>query len=145
MHGRVFQDLGDRLTRSLIAGDFALYAQVMALPLRIDPRGGHAYVLETPEALQRDFDLYHAAIRAAQVTDIFREVQEVDEQPDGGWRVFCRVHIFVHAHRIAEPHCSEMLLVPDPPGMRIAEIVATSEHIDWTLGRARLGPGDGLI
>ena len=152
----VFQDLGNRLTQALVQGDFALYRGVMTLPLRVVPLGDLAYVLTDEAALQQDFDLYHRSIRTAGVTDIYREVERV--QPEGtGFRVFCRVHIMARAHRVAEPHLSEMLLLPAPEsprpdgisdqthGLRIAEIVSTSEHIDWTLGRKSLDPGSGLI
>jgi hypothetical protein len=117
----------------------------MSLPLRIIPRGGEAYVLTDDAALERDFALYHRSLKTAGVTDIFRELVEVQPEADGATRVLCRVHIMARAHRITDPFRSEMLLRPTPQGMRIGEIVSTSEHIDWTLGRGSIGPGSGLI
>lgn len=142
---QAFHDLGNRLTQALVSGDFGLYASVMALPLRIVPRGGAAYTLETPAALEQDFALYHQSIRTAGVTDIFRDIRHVEPGPGGTARVFCTVHILARANRITEPFASEMLLVRGLDGFRIAEIIATSQHIDWTLGRGPIGPGDGLI
>ena len=140
-----FADLAERLTRALLTGDFALYRSVMAMPLRVVPRGGQPYVLETEAALQHDFDLYATAVRTAGVTDIWREVVRVTPDAAGTWRVAFRIHIMARAHRVAEPFGSEMLLVPGISGLRIAEIVSTAEHIDWTLGRGAIGPGSGLI
>jgi hypothetical protein len=140
-----FSRLGNSLTQALITGDFDLYRLVMALPLRIVPRGTQAYVLADDAALERDFRLYARSIKTAGVTDIFREVAEVRPDANGGHRVFCTVHIMARAHRITEPFRSEMLLLPFADGLRIAEIVSTTEHIDWTLGRRALGPGSGLI
>jgi hypothetical protein len=140
-----FSQLGNSLTQALITGDFDLYRAVMALPLRIVPRGAEAYVLTDDAALERDFRLYVRSIKTAGVTDIFRKLDEVRPDGNGGQRVFCTVHILSRAHRIADPFRSEMLLVPSGDGLRIAEIVSTTEHIDWTLGRGSLGPGSGLI
>lgn len=145
MPERAFHELGNDLTQALIAGDFPLYAGIMAMPLRIVPKGGQDYVLTTPQALRRDFDLYVTALKAAGVTDIYREVLDVRPEGGGCHRVFCRVHVMARAHRIAEPHGSEMLLVPVITGFRISEIVATPDHIDFTLGRRAAGPGSGLI
>ena len=140
-----FCELGNQLTQALISGDFPLYRQVRSLPLRIVPRGGQAFVLANNLALAQDFALYHAAIRAAQVTDIYREVQEVRDESDGAFQVFCAVHIFVCAHRIADSDQSEITLMPTPHGLRISEIVSAAEHIDWTLGRGQIGPGAGPV
>ncbi len=145
MSEQAFANLGHALTDALISGDFARYRAVMALPLRIVPRGGEAYVLHDDAALERDFQLYNRSLRTAGVTDIFREVVEVRPEAGGTYRVICTVHILSRAHRVAEPFSSEMLLVPAIDGLRIAEIVSTTEHIDWTLGRGKIGPGSGLI
>ncbi|OZA04438.1 MAG: hypothetical protein B7Y02_16445, partial [Rhodobacterales bacterium 17-64-5] len=69
MPGRVFAALGETLTQSLLSGDFAAYASVMALPLRITPRGDPAYVLHTEDALRADFQLYHDNLKGRGVTD----------------------------------------------------------------------------
>lgn len=135
-----FADLSERLTRALAGGDFALYRSVMSLPLRIVPQGGEAYVLTDPGALERDFALYHAAIRAAGVTDIWREVLDVLIDDPGQFRVVVRVHILSRAQRLVDPFQSEMLILHRDGGLRIAEIVSTRDHIDWTLGRS-----DGFI
>lgn len=141
-HG--FAALGQDLTTALLTGDVALYRSLMSLPLRIVPRGGAPYVLTDPDALGRDFQLYHLALTAAGVTDIFRQVDTVSPTADG-FRVHFTVHLMARAHRIADPFRSEMLVVAVPGGLRIAEIVSTAEHIDWTLGRRPHMPGAGLI
>ncbi len=140
-----FKDLAERLTRALVTADFTLYRGVMALPLRIVPRGGTAYVLDSDAALEHDFGLYAQAIRAAGVTDIWREVLRAEPASGGGQRLFLRVHLLTRGGRLTEPFGSEMLLIPGPQGLRIAEIISSSEHIDWTLGRGSLGQGGGLI
>ena len=144
MPERGFSEIGDVLTRALVTGDFALYRKVMRLPLTIAPEGGQAYVLRDEAALREDFDLYHAVLKVHGVTDIFRDVQEVRPEGDGH-RVICRVHILVRAYRIAEPFRSEMLIHPTPEGWVISEIRSTAGHIDWTLGRAEIGPGRDFL
>jgi hypothetical protein len=140
-----FATIGDRLTAALLSGDIGLYRQVMVLPLWIEPYGDPAYVLETDAALALDFQLYVTALRAAGITDIWREVRAVTTLADGTARVHCRVHLMAHAYRVTEPFASEMWLRPHGGSFRIARIVATAGHIDWTLGKAPLGPAGGLM
>lgn len=140
-----FCDLGDRLARALLTGDFPLHAEVMAIPLRIVPLGGQACVPDSPSALQHDFDLCDQTIRTVQMTDIYREVQAARAEDGGRVRVFRAVHIFVRAHWLTDPFRSGMPMVPGTAGLRIAEVVRAVAHIDWTLGRRAIGPTDGLI
>lgn len=134
-----FSEIGDRLTEALITGDFGLYQRVMELPLTIVPLGEDPYVLADEVALRRDFDLYHDVLKLHGVTDIFREVRGVFEEEDGVHRILCRVHIMVHANRIAEPFLSEMRIRLRAGLWRIVEIRSLAAHIDWTLG----GTGQG--
>lgn len=140
-----FASIGDRLTRALISGDLDLYRKIMVLPLKIEPFGSPAYVLETEAGLAQDFHLYVTAIRSSGITDIWREVRGVTALGDGSVRVSFRIHLMSHAHRVAEPFASEMLLVPHSGSFRIAEIATPAEHSDWTLGKAPLGPASGLM
>lgn len=142
-----FDSLSEMLTRALLHADFVLYQSVMCLPLRIVPRGGSAYILQTPDELRADFDIFATAISAAQITDIFREVQEIAPHPslDDAFKITCHVHIFHRAHRIAEPFLSEFVLRADPQGFCITEALSSPDHIDWTLGQRPIGPGNGLI
>lgn len=144
MPERAFSEMGDAMTRALVGGDFGLYRKVMRLPLTIAPEGGTAYLLSDEAALREDFDLYHAILKVHGVTDIFRDVLDVLPEGDGH-RVICNVHILVRAYRIVEPFRSEMLIHPAPEGWVISEIRSTAGHIDWTLGRARIGPGRDFL
>jgi hypothetical protein len=140
-----FTAIGDRLTAALMTGDFSIYLQVMSLPLQVEPYGSPVYVLSSEAELKQDFDLYVAALRAAGITDIWREVRAVAGLDNGSVRVQCRVHLMAHAHRVSEPFASEMWLVQRGGSFQIAKIIATVAHIDWTLGKAPLGPAGGLI
>lgn len=144
MPERLFQTLGDDLTRALVTGDFDLYAAIMALPLTIAPRDGAPYVLADRAALRADFDLYHSIIKLHGVTDIYREVVEYQPVSDGHIRFHFVTHILVRAQRIVEPFASCMLMVRGADGWRIAEIESSEGHINWTRGRARIAP-DGTF
>lgn len=136
-----FQEIGDRLTRALVGGDFALYRSIMALPLRIAPRLSGEYVLEDEAALRADFELYHQIIGLHGVTDIYREVLGDAALPDGRHQVTCRTHILVRANRLVEPFETRLYLRHDSDGWRITEIESSEGHINWTLGRAVILPG----
>ena len=140
MADSAFTRIADQLTRSLLTGDFALYAGLMDLPLTTTPRGGTAYVLADIAALRRDFDLYHAAIRAQGVTDIYRAVKAVDRPDAATALVLVETHILRHAHRLTEPFASQFLLRRHGADWRISAIESSEGHINWTLGRGSLGP-----
>ena len=137
-----FSEIGERLTQALLTGDFDLYARVMDLPIRIEPRGGTAYVLETPEALRQDFDLYHKAAHARGVTDIYRRVDEIRVLDGPAWEVHVLMHILAGAMLVADPFRSVMSLHPTDAGPKFLRIQSPLRHIDWTLGRAP-SPGGG--
>jgi hypothetical protein len=136
MAQRAFADIGDQLTKSLIAGDFALYQSLMVLPLRISPRGTRPYVLETEAALRSDFDLYHANIRAHGVTDIFRQVLGFAQSASDQAQLRCLTHILVQAHRIVNPFETVFHLRLQGEDWRISEIESSEGHINWSLGQA---------
>jgi hypothetical protein len=141
MPARRFSEIGDRLTKALIDGDFDLYRSVMDIPLRVAPRDDAAYVLETEAALSEDFDQYHAVIKSQGVTDIFRQVLYVQDIAADRQKMVCLTHILVHAHRLVDPFETSMTLVLRTDGWRISEIESSEGHIKWTLGRAFVGPG----
>ena len=136
-----FSEIGDRLTKGLIDGDFALYRVGMELPLRIAPRDDLPNVLEAEAALRDDFDLYHATIASHGVTDIFRQVLYVEDAAADRQRMVCLTHILARAHRLVDPLETRMTLVLRADGWRISEIESSEGHIKWTLGRAAIGPG----
>lgn len=146
MPAQAFGKQADLLTRSLVSGDFPLYAAIMQLPLRIVPAGEPAYVLRDEAALRSDFDLYHTVLKLHGVTDIFREMLGVHDEGNGVFRVECRVHILAQANRIAEPFGSEIVISQAADGTwRIREIRSTAGHIGWTLGQAEIGPARDFL
>lgn len=140
MPQRHFENLGELLTKALISGDFALYAEVMSVPIWIIPREGQAYHLATMADLQRDFDLYHAIIKTHGVTDIYRQILHFDTLAEDRVLFTCMTHIMVRAQRIVEPFETRMTLRRQDDGWRIAEIESSEGHINWTLGRAAISP-----
>lgn len=135
MPEKQFQTIGDQLTKALISGDFAQYAALMELPMRITPRDGKAYALHDMAALRQDFDLYHAIIKTHGVTDIYRQILSFDRQADNKMLFTCITHILVRAHRIVEPFQTRMTLHQRADGWRISEIESSEGHINWTLGK----------
>ena len=135
MEARVFQDIGDRLTKALITGDYALYQSLMVFPLEIVPGDAPAHVMADDADLRADFDLYHEIITLHGVTDIFRDVQQV--VPDGPDRVvvWMMIHILQRAYRIVDPIASRFHLRRVGNEWRIARIESSEGHINWTLGR----------
>ena len=141
MPGRVFAALGERLTRALLDGDFPAYASVMALPLKITPRGDAAYVLHNLDELHADFQLYHANLTGRGVTDIFRQINEITVLDQAQLRVRCTTHIMVGAQRIVDPFSSHFVLVERPEGWLIAEIESARGHIRFSLGLSEIKGG----
>ena len=141
MPGRVFAALGDRLTQALLSGDFADYARVMSLPLRVTPRGDPAYVLRTEDDLRADFQLYHDRLKGRGVTDIFRQIVEITVVDQTHLRVRCRTHIMVQAQRIVDPFETRFLLVEQPEGWLISEIESARGHIRFSLGLSEIKGG----
>ncbi|WP_225029366.1 hypothetical protein [Xinfangfangia pollutisoli] len=133
-----FLALGDRLSRALQTGNAALYRSIMTLPLRIVPQHGAAFVIHGTEDLDADFATYRNAIVAAGVTDIRREMIGVTQVPEGH-RVRYTVTLLVGDTPRGAPHETEMLLVPTPTGLKIAELASTSTLIDWTRHRGASG------
>ena len=138
MEAQAFQDIGDRLTNSLIRGDYALYRSLILPPLVIVPGEGAPHVLADDADLRADFDLYHTIITLHGVTDIFRDVQQV--MPDGPDRavVWMMIHILQRAFRIVDPFPSRFHLRRVDGQWLIARIESSEGHINWTLGRGTL-------
>ena len=140
-----FDVLSETLTRAFVTADSALYGSVMALPLCNVPRGGQECRLQGQTALQADFDLFAPAIQTAQVTDTYCNLQTIAHTDVGACRPTSLVHVFRRAHRIAEPFICDFRILPDVDGWRVAEVVATTEYIDWARGQRPLGLGDGMM
>lgn len=140
MPERAIPEIADRLTEALIAGDFALYAQIMSLPMQFTPRGEKPYVLTTEAELRADFDLYVATIRGHGVTDIYRKLLAITPTPEGAEARWL-THILVRAQLLTEPFQTRMRLIRGSEGWKIAEIESSEGHIHWTLGRAEVSDG----
>ncbi len=145
MPALAFIDISERLTRALVTGDFDLYRSVIALPLRIEPRAGKPYDLDTRDHLECDFNLYHQSIRTHGVTDIYREVRAITQPAPDRVEIACITHILARANRIVDPFDTLIVLrpvLPDlPPDWRITRIQSSEGHINWTLGRATITDG----
>lgn len=141
MPGRVFAAMGETLTQAVLGGDFAAYASVMALPLRVIPRGDPAYVLHTEDQLRADFQLYHDRLKGRGVTDIFRHIVDITVVDQTHLWVRCRTHIMVQAQRIVDPFETRFLLVERPDGWLISEIESARGHIRFSLGLSEIKGG----
>ena len=140
MDERAFLDLGERLTKALLGGDFVGYRALFGLPVRIAPRGGPAYVLETEEAMRHDFGLYHDVVRVQRVTDIYRRVRRIADLGGGAHRVEVEMHILSGAVRLVDPFMAAFTLIDTTEGPRITAIESALGHIRWTLGEGPLSP-----
>ncbi len=136
-----FQDIGERLTRALLAGDFALYRDLFALPVTITPREGAPYVIADLDALREDFDLYHMVLRTNAVTDIFRDLQDVTQAAPGRAVVRVITHIMEHANRVAEPFETRFFLSDQDGIWRIGAIESAPSHLRWSRGQTGHGFG----
>lgn len=140
MPDRVIAELSDLLTRALLTGDFALYRQILTLPMQFTPRGEKPYVLHTEAELKADFDLYVDIMRLHGVTDIYRKLLGIQSCADGA-QVRWLTHILVRATLLAEPFETRMHVVRRDGGWKIAEIESSEGHIHWTMGRAEISDG----
>ena len=143
MDAAVFLDLGERLTKALVTGDFDLYRQVMNVPIQIEPRGDKPCTLDTEEALRRDFDLYRDHIRLHRITDIHREVIEVERPDEDTAIAIVRMNILSDAQRVVPPFISMMTMRRGKDGVvRFHKIQSSLGHINWTLGKGGITEGD---
>ncbi|MFT7594433.1 MAG: hypothetical protein ACI8R4_001754 [Paracoccaceae bacterium] len=131
-----FIEIGERLTKALITGDFDLYRSVMDLPLRIEPRGGKPYTMDTIEALQQDFGLYIQAVRARGITDIYRQLHDLSPVVNDTCKATCLMHILEGATLVVEPFLMVMTLRKTNEGWRFCRIQSPLGHINWSLGQA---------
>lgn len=132
----MFQGLGERLTRALLTRDFDLYRQVTNLPIQIEPRGGSPYTPDTADALRADFDLYHDHIQLHGITDIYREVLDIDRIDDDTAAVTCMMNILHGGSRIVRPFRAIMTMQRGPDDTtRFVRIQSALGHINWTLGK----------
>ena len=141
MSAREFRELAERLTKALVEGDFAIYGEVMELPLRIEPRDGSPYTLETEAALKEDFELYCNNIRLHGINDIYREVTEVEEPDETHKIVSCLVNLLRRSGRAVDPFHSVMWMRLGADGWRFHRIQSSLGHINWTLGQAGIDKG----
>lgn len=140
-----FNTIGDRLTESLLSGDFNLYQTVMTVPHHAVPRNGSPYTLNTLDELKADFDLYHQVLNIHQVTDIFRDIIAMVPRPDGQIDVMVETNILSNAHRIADPFRTQFTLVPHGDDWRITTVHSSPGHINWSRGHAEISPHGRFI
>ena len=139
-----FEELGERLTRALVGGDFALYRSVIRLPMSNEPRDEKPYVLRTETDLEEDFRLYCNAMRLNKVQDIHREVLAAARIDKDWYEVTVRTNLLGPTGRVVEPFVTQFILRPDEDDWRIAGIRSDLGHINWTLGRAMIS-ADGTF
>ncbi|TNF23139.1 MAG: hypothetical protein EP318_02030 [Rhodobacteraceae bacterium] len=133
-----FAKLSERLTDGLIGNDFDLYRSVFCLPVRVEPRDGAPYTLETEQALRQDMALYVSAMQIHRITAISRDVISVLEL-DSDWVEVTAVNTFFsHGALAVEPFRAQFILRSTEAGWRIGGIRSSLGHINWTLGRATI-------
>lgn len=133
-----FYEVGERLTRALISGDFDLYQTVMRLPLEINPIQGVPYTLRDTDALREDFLLYHQMNTLHHVTDIFRRILNIRMECDSVAIVTSRTELLSNSTRLVEPFDATHHLRRAAEGWRIFQIDSSVGHINWTLNRATI-------
>lgn len=136
--GEIFAELGGRLTKALLTGDFELYKTVFHLPLSVYPRAGDPYTLSTEAELRQDFDLYHAAVKEQGIDDIRRDVIRILRPDPESKVVEAEMHFVSGTEEIVEPFVTTFRLEKHGPGWRIARIISSLGHISWTRGQSRI-------
>ena len=139
MSEAAFLALAETLTRALVSGDYPLYRGVFRLPVTIVPRSAEPYVLDSEEALERDYDLYRIAIQTEGITDIVRRIRSLHYVEEDRMRIEAEVNILRKAERVVAPFLSQFHLIWDEAdGWLIHAIESAIGHIRWTLGQGRL-------
>ncbi len=130
----IYLELGERLTRALLSGDFELYRSVMALPLEVLPRVGKPYRLETEAAMRESFLAYGRMIALHRITDLFRDVRTVERTSPGRFRVVMQLTVLSGGNRVVAPFESTHELCRTEQGWRIERIIGTLGHTNWIFG-----------
>ena len=138
MHVAEFAPLSDNLTKALITRDADLYASLMILPLRIEPRGANPYILKTRAELDADFGAYCTALQIANVTDIVREILQSVHIEDDWIEVTVETNILSNVERVVDPFRTQFVLCPKGAAWGISQIRSSLGHINWTLNRAEI-------
>ena len=140
MERGVFGALAERLTSSLINGDLDTYLSITWLPLRIQSRDDPAYTLADAAQVSEDFNLYHQALTLNQVTDIYREINEIVRLSDDVFEVSCTTNILEHANRVVGPFVTEFLVIRKSQDWRISKILSSTGHIRWSMLKTEITP-----
>ena len=131
-----------RGSQAFVKGDFDLYRQIMVLPVRIEPRDGKPYTMETETELNQDFELYHKVTRLHGITDIYREILDIAEPgEDGTVAVTCLVHMLRQAGRAVDPFRAAFHFRETTDGWRLFRVQSSLGHINWTLGQGGIEDG----
>jgi len=134
--------LGERLTRALITRDFGLYKTVMDLPLELEPRGVAPYTLTTTEALREDFNLYCDHVELHGITDIYRDVKEVETVSDEITVIICELQILSGGCRVVPPFtCIMTMRLCADNKVRLSRIQSSLGHLNWTIGKGGITQG----
>jgi uncharacterized cupin superfamily protein len=131
-----FSALDSRLTEALISGDLSLYRSVFHVPHDVHPRNGTAYSIDTEAGLREDFDLYHAAIRAQDVTDMQREVLRTTHHDPETCVVEARVTLLSGTETVVAPYNTTFRLERRQGRWGIGRVISSLGHIRWTRGEA---------
>lgn len=133
-----FAKLSEKLTGGLIGNDFGLYSSVFRLPVRIEPRDGAPYVLETEDALRKDMELYVSAMQIHRITDISRDIITIVDLASDWIEVTTVNTLFSHGALAVEPFRTQFVLRDTDKGWRIGTVRSSLGHINWTIGRATI-------
>lgn len=140
MNRAEYLEIGERLTQALVDGDYALFRSIADLPFHTNPIHGTAYVLRTEAELLADFELYHRNAQLHHLRDIYRDVREITQSDSGVVSVSMRMELLSSSGRIVEPFVTVQHLHKIDDTWRIFRIDSSIGHINWTLGRATIGP-----
>lgn len=134
-----FSALAEKITQALIGNNFELYRSIIRLPLRVVPRDGEPYVLETVADLESNFDMYCAVIKTNNITDIFRHPISITQVDEDWVEVTVETHLMSKAERIIDPFCNQFVLRPHQGEWKISTIRSSLAQLNWALGKSKVG------
>ena len=128
----IFQTYLDEMSAIVMKGDFAAYADRVALPFHMLTERAR-FVVDTVAELQAGFDDFRQTLKIQQVTDLIRLADSASLLSEGLMSGRYVTHMLSHANRIVPPFTSQMTLRCEAGTWRAVSISNALANDQWPL------------
>ena len=126
-----FESFLDDISRCFIQRNVDLWMSRLTLPFTIITRDGPS-VLETPEAVTKNFGYYVQACEVMHLDLIVRTVVALENCHDGTWLGTFQTRLLSNQILATAPYTSTALLTFQNDHFRMSSMLNGRGHTDWT-------------